>query len=145
MKRVAITERPDWKAQAEEFGFNFHTMYGERYWCEDFYYQFGLREIELIEEATEELHQMALKAVDRVVKSEKLLEKFKFRRKAGALFENHGAARNPRFMVVSTLLTMVTAISKCLNIMPIRRLHSTKVHSSSGFGLKIRLRQKTCR
>ena len=76
MKRVAITERPDWQAQAEEFGFNFHTMYGERYWCEDFYYQFGLREIELIEEATEELHQMALKAVDRVVKSEKLLEKF---------------------------------------------------------------------
>lgn len=76
MKRVAITERPHWQAQAEEFGFNFHTMYGERYWCEDFYYQFGLKEIELIEDATEELHQMALKAVDRVVKSEKLLERF---------------------------------------------------------------------
>ncbi len=76
MKRISITERPHWQQQAEEFGFNFHTMYGERYWCEDFYYQFGLKEIELIESATEELHQMALKAVERVVKSEKLLERF---------------------------------------------------------------------
>lgn len=76
MKRVAITERPNWQALAQEYGFNFHTLYGERYWCEDFYYQFGLKEIELIEAATEELHQMALKAVARVVKSEKLLEKF---------------------------------------------------------------------
>ncbi|GGZ99710.1 hypothetical protein DC083_08820 [Ignatzschineria ureiclastica] len=76
MKRVAIEERPHWQAQAEEYGFNFHTMYGERYWCEDYYYQFGLKEIELIEDATEELHQMALAAVDRVVKSERLLEQF---------------------------------------------------------------------
>ncbi len=77
MKRVAIEERPHWQEQAREFGFNFHIMYGERYWCEDYYYQFTLREIEEIEDATEELHKCALEVVDRVVRSEKLLEKFK--------------------------------------------------------------------
>ncbi|MCP5821603.1 hypothetical protein NL352_29915, partial [Klebsiella pneumoniae] len=35
MKRVAISERPDWRGKAEEFGFHFHTMYGEPYWSED--------------------------------------------------------------------------------------------------------------
>ncbi|XPE23096.1 hypothetical protein ACNKHM_17170 [Shigella sonnei] len=29
-----ITERPT-GAKAHEYGFNFHTMYGEPYWCED--------------------------------------------------------------------------------------------------------------
>ena len=34
MKRIAITERPDWREKATKFGFRFHTMYGEPYWCE---------------------------------------------------------------------------------------------------------------
>ncbi|STU59555.1 glutathionylspermidine synthase [Klebsiella pneumoniae subsp. pneumoniae] len=29
MERVSITERPDWREKATEYGFNFHTMYGE--------------------------------------------------------------------------------------------------------------------
>ncbi len=28
MERVSITERPDWRDKATEYGFNFHTMYG---------------------------------------------------------------------------------------------------------------------
>ena len=39
MERVSITERPDWREKAHEYGFNFHTMYGEPYWCEDAYYK----------------------------------------------------------------------------------------------------------
>ena len=39
MERVSITERPDWREKATEYGFNFHTMYGEPYWCEDGYYK----------------------------------------------------------------------------------------------------------
>ncbi|MDX7018622.1 glutathionylspermidine synthase, partial [Klebsiella aerogenes] len=38
MKREQIIERPDWREKATEYGFNFHTMYGEPYWCEDAYY-----------------------------------------------------------------------------------------------------------
>lgn len=76
MKRVAITERPDWREKATEFGFNFHTMYGEPYWCEDAYYQFTLAQIEELEKATADLHQMCLQVVERVVNSDELMTKF---------------------------------------------------------------------
>ncbi|PQQ41860.1 hypothetical protein C6H65_06545 [Photorhabdus luminescens] len=76
MKRIAITERPDWREKAIEYGFNFHTMYDEPYWCEDAYYQFSLAQIEEIEATTAELHQMCLQVVEKVVDSEELLTKF---------------------------------------------------------------------
>ncbi|MBE8596113.1 glutathionylspermidine synthase family protein [Xenorhabdus sp. BG5] len=76
MKRIGITERPDWREKAAEFGFNFHTMYGQPYWSEDAYYQFTLSQIEEIEDATVELHQMCLQVVEKVVDSEELLTKF---------------------------------------------------------------------
>ncbi|MBD1228340.1 glutathionylspermidine synthase family protein [Xenorhabdus griffiniae] len=76
MKRIGITERPDWREKAAEFGFNFHTMYGQPYWSEDAYYQFTLDQIEEIEDATAELHQMCLQVVEKVVDSEELLTKF---------------------------------------------------------------------
>ena len=77
MKRIAIAERPDWREKANEYGFHFHTMYGEPYWCEDAYYEFTLQQIETLEDATAELHQMCLQAVDLVTGSEELLEKFR--------------------------------------------------------------------
>ena len=80
MKRVAITERPDWREKASEFGFNFHTMYDEPYWSEDAYYQFTLAQIEEIEEVTAELHQMCLQVVEKVVNNEELLTRFQIPR-----------------------------------------------------------------
>lgn len=80
MKRISIAERPDWRDKAAEYGFNFHTMYGEPYWCEEAYYQFSLAEIEKLEDVTAELHQMCLQAVARVVNSDALLEKFRIPR-----------------------------------------------------------------
>lgn len=80
MKRVPIAERPDWREKADEYGFKFHTMYDERYWCEDAYYQFSLAQIEAIEDATNEIHQMCLEVVDKVANSEELLEKFQIPR-----------------------------------------------------------------
>lgn len=80
MKRIPIAERPDWRDKAAEYGFNFHTMYGEPYWCEEAYYQFSLAEIEKLEDVTAELHQMCLQAVARVVNSDALLEKFRIPR-----------------------------------------------------------------
>ncbi|MBD2814701.1 glutathionylspermidine synthase family protein [Xenorhabdus sp. Flor] len=76
MKRINITERPDWREKATEYGFNFHTMYGQPYWSEEAYYQFSLNQIEEIEGVTEELHQMCLQVVEKVVNSEELLTKF---------------------------------------------------------------------
>ena len=77
MFRVSSTPRPNWQQLADEYGFGFHTMYGEPYWDESAYYQFTLKQIEQdIETPTEELHQMCLEVVDYVVKDEYWLKKF---------------------------------------------------------------------
>ncbi len=77
MFRVASKERKHWKALAQEFGFGFHTLYGEPYWDESAYYQFTLEQIEKdLEDPTEEIHQMCLQAVDKVVNDEYWLRKF---------------------------------------------------------------------
>lgn len=77
MLRMPIKERLDWQQKANEFGFKFHTMYGERYWDESAYYRFTLEQIEQgIEAPTEEIHQMCLDVVNRVVADEALLKKF---------------------------------------------------------------------
>ena len=75
MKRRPLPERPDWREKAAEFGFEFHTMYGEPYWCEDACYEFTLAQVEEIESATAELHQMCLKVVERVVSSDALMDR----------------------------------------------------------------------
>ncbi len=46
MERISITERPDWREKATEYGFNFHTMYGEPYWSEEAYYKLTLAQVE---------------------------------------------------------------------------------------------------
>ncbi|MFT0211104.1 glutathionylspermidine synthase family protein [Pseudomonas sp. F1_0610] len=76
MQRKSIAERPYWKKQAHDYGFHFHTMYGEPYWCEDAYYSFTLAQVETIEDATNELHQMCLQVADMVANSEQWLSKF---------------------------------------------------------------------
>ncbi|MBN8413546.1 glutathionylspermidine synthase family protein [Halomonas litopenaei] len=78
MFRVSIEERPRWRARAQEFGFEFHTIDGASYWDETAYYQFSLEQVESdIEAPTEELHQMCLEAVDRVIDSERWLDVFR--------------------------------------------------------------------
>ncbi len=77
MLRIACPERPDWQARAVEYGFHFHTMYGEPYWQESAYYQFSLQQIEQdLEDPTAELHQMCLAVVDAVVHDEEYLRLF---------------------------------------------------------------------
>lgn len=76
MIRMPITERPDWKEKATEFGFHFHTLYGEPYWCENAYYQFTMQQVEDLEATTAEIHQMCLQVVEKVVNNEELLLKF---------------------------------------------------------------------
>lgn len=77
MFRVSCKERPDWRETAEQYGFHFHTMYGEPYWDESAYYQFTLEQIENdLEDPTAELHQMCLAAVEKVCADEQLLRRF---------------------------------------------------------------------
>ncbi|MEO5559854.1 MAG: glutathionylspermidine synthase family protein [Dokdonella sp.] len=76
MQRIAISERPDWRASAERLGFQFHTIDGDPYWDESAYYAFTLAEIEHdIETPTGELHEMAMDLVGEVVRDESLLRR----------------------------------------------------------------------
>ncbi len=95
MKRLAITERPDWREKANEFGFRFHTLHGEPYWCEDACYQFTLGQIEELENTTAELHQMCLQVVDKVVNSDQLLAKFRIPRHCQEFVRNSWQTRQP--------------------------------------------------
>jgi glutathionylspermidine synthase len=76
MQRIASEERSDWRARAEEIGFNFHTIDGERYWDERAYYVFTLKEIESdLEAPTAELEKMCRELVARVVADEQLMRR----------------------------------------------------------------------
>ena len=77
MLRIPITERANWQEKADEFGFKFHTLDGEKYWDESAYYQFTLEQIEKdIEAPTEEIHQMCLEVVAKVINDDQLMKRF---------------------------------------------------------------------
>jgi glutathionylspermidine synthase len=67
MERLPVQERPDWRHKMEEIGFSFHSQ-GGLYWDERACYAFSAEEIDLIEEVSEDLHRLCLKAVDYVIR-----------------------------------------------------------------------------
>lgn len=78
MLRITHTPRANWQQLAAEFGFHFHTMYGEPYWDESAYYQFTLPQIENhIEDPTADIHQMCLAVVERVVHDSEWMRRFR--------------------------------------------------------------------
>ncbi len=78
MRRIACPERDDWRATAEQSGFDFHTIDGKRYWDERACYAFTLDEIEReIETPTAEIDEMCLELVDRAVDDEHDLRRLK--------------------------------------------------------------------
>lgn len=96
MFRMPCQPRKGWQQLANEFGFHFHTMYGEPYWDESAYYQFTLAQIENdIEDPTAELHQMCLAVTEEVVNSEELLTRFCIPEQHWDLVRNSWNERNP--------------------------------------------------
>ena len=96
MFRMPCQPRKGWQQLANEFGFHFHTMYGEPYWDESAYYQFTLAQIENdIEDPTAELHQMCLAVTEDVVNSEELLTRFRIPEQHWDLVRNSWQERAP--------------------------------------------------
>ena len=96
MFRMPCQPRKGWQQQANEFGFHFHTMYGEPYWDESAYYQFTLAQIENdIEDPTAELHQMCLAVTEDVMNSEELLTRFRIPEQHWDLVRNSWRERDP--------------------------------------------------
>jgi hypothetical protein len=145
MERVSITERPDWREKATEYGFNFHTMYGEPYWCEEAYYKLTLAQVEKLEEVTAELHQMCLQVVEKVIASDELMAKFRIPNTPGALCASRGKPTSRRFTRASIWRGTAWANRSCWKTTPIRQPRCMKRPSSSGSGWKIRSTPASCR
>jgi glutathionylspermidine synthase len=78
MQRLTCKERGDWRATAEQYGFDFHTIDGERYWDERAYYAFTLDQIERqIEGPTGEIDAMCLELVACAIEDEHTLRRLK--------------------------------------------------------------------
>ncbi|MBC3872051.1 glutathionylspermidine synthase family protein [Undibacterium flavidum] len=67
MIRESLTPRSGWQRQFEELGFSYHSIDG-LYWDERYAYRFSSAQIDTLEQATIDLHQMSLQAVDHVVR-----------------------------------------------------------------------------
>lgn len=66
MKRVSVTPRHKWQEAVEQLGFGFHST-EVPYWNESAYYSFTMNEVQAIEEATAELWQLCLGAVQHII------------------------------------------------------------------------------
>ena len=78
MQRIICPERDDWQQTADQCGFAFHTIDGERYWDERAYYAFTLDEIErCIETPTGEIDAMCMELAGRVIGNEQHLRRLK--------------------------------------------------------------------
>ena len=71
MKRINITPRQNWSTQIEALGFDFYHINGIPYWHESAYYEFSAAEIDEFEAAANAVHQLCLRAVERII-SERL-------------------------------------------------------------------------
>ena len=76
MQRIPVDERSNWRERAEQSGFVFHTMDGERYWDESAYYAFSLKEIENdLEAPTAALDAMCGELVGRAVADDRIMQR----------------------------------------------------------------------
>lgn len=69
MERIVTPPRFDWQAKVEEYGLNYHTIDGQVYWDETAYYRFSSSQIDELEAATAELHDLCIAAVGHVIEN----------------------------------------------------------------------------
>jgi len=93
MKRQAITPRPNWQAKLERLGFDYHSMDGD-YWQERACYRFTERQIDRLEDATNELHELCIAAVSFIIKHDRFAQ-LGIDPSAAALIEQSWRQREP--------------------------------------------------
>lgn len=145
MERVSITERPDWREKATEYGFNFHTMYGEPYWSEEAYYKLTLAQVEKLEAVTAELHQMCLQVVEKVIASDELMTKFRIPKHTWGFVRQSWKTNQPSLYSRLDLAWDGVGEPKLLENNATPRPRCMKRPSSSGSGWKISSTPASCR
>jgi len=73
MRRETLRPRPDWRTKCESLGFHFHTIDGT-YWDESACYAFTADEVDVLDDATAELHRMCLEACETIVQRRRFAE-----------------------------------------------------------------------
>lgn len=67
MRRVKVSPRNNYPKILEEDGFNFHKINGQDYWNEEYAYEFTEQEILGIEKQAEDVQQMCLQVVRKII------------------------------------------------------------------------------
>ncbi len=67
MQRISRPPRIDWQKTVESQGMLYHTIDGETYWDETACYRFDSSEIDLLENATNELQERCIEAAQHVI------------------------------------------------------------------------------
>ena len=90
MKRLRVKPRENYEERLTEVGFNYYNLKSDDdtdYWQESVMYGFSEREIDFIQVSTQELHNMAIDMVSRIVKSGDYPEYFELNDIAKELIE----------------------------------------------------------
>jgi glutathionylspermidine synthase len=78
LQRELIAPRAGWQAEMEQIGFRYHSVGADggtdTYWDESRCYRFSSTEIDTLEAATADVHEMALNAAQHVVASDRFEE-----------------------------------------------------------------------
>jgi glutathionylspermidine synthase len=86
MERSVTPPRFNWQEKVESHGMMYHTIDGQVYWDETAYYSFTSAEIDVLETATSELHEMCIKAAEHII-TKKLYDRLMIPSQAVALIE----------------------------------------------------------
>jgi glutathionylspermidine synthase len=73
LRREKRQPRPNWRERCEAAGFYFHSM-GGTYWDESAAYRFSSSQIDQLESAAAEMHQLCLAAAEEAVRSRRFAE-----------------------------------------------------------------------
>lgn len=90
MERKTFKPRDDYRQRLSEIGFQYHTVKstdGEEYWTEGAAYEFTLAEIDGIEAASNELHEMCLETVSQIIESGDYPQEFGLSEQSKSLIE----------------------------------------------------------
>ncbi len=94
MRRMTVEPRPDWRRRVESQGMLYHTIDGSPYWDESACYRFSDHEIDVLEEATEELQRLCLSAVEQVIRRD-LFDTLRIPRRFAPLVIRSWESREP--------------------------------------------------
>jgi glutathionylspermidine synthase len=73
MRRENTRPRPHWRTEVEKLGLVFHHTEGRLYWDESVFYRLTLPQVDVLEDATNELSRLFIEALEYVVKNDLFL------------------------------------------------------------------------